>query len=105
MTKIKGVKIEESDKVNKKYKATIKKEFWNKEHPKDIVNNDKIIYFGAKGYQQYHDQFGIFSEYDHFDEKRRQNYKKRHGAVKRGDGTLAVDYKYSPAWFSYYYLW
>jgi len=102
---MRGVDIEPMENGNKKYKAIIDKKVWNKEHPNDKVDKDKVIYFGAKGYQQYEDKFGYYSDKNHYDEKRRQNYQNRHGKIKRKDGTLAYKYKYSPAWFSYNYLW
>jgi len=61
----------------------------------------KTVQFGAKGYQQYQDQtpLGLYSSEDHLDEKRRENYQARHGA--QGYQTR----EYSPAWFSWNYLW
>lgn len=68
-----------------------------------ILLNDKIKYvsFGDNRYQHYKDTTPdkFYSYLDHLDKKRRDNYRKRAGAK---------DYhlkKYSPAYFSYNYLW
>ena len=57
----------------------------------------KRIPFGQKGYEQFKDQLGHYSHLDHNDEKRRDNWIKRH---KRN-----LDYKFSSAWFSHQCLW
>ena len=46
-------------------------------------------------YQQFSDKIGLFSEYDHNDDKRRDNYYARHGKAT---------YE-SAKWFSHKYLW
>ena len=51
-------------------------------------------------YEQYKDSTGLklFSKYDHYDKKRRSNYKSRHnGFIKPG--------YYSPGYFAMRYLW
>jgi hypothetical protein len=71
----------------------------------------KNVHFGARGYQHYKDQVpkklggGKWSNKDHLDPKRRKNYRARHAGVINKDGKRAIDVKYSPAWFSYYFLW
>lgn len=64
------------------------------------------VQFGDKRYQQYRDQtpLKLYSSMDHNDEKRRENYRKRHEGCRKGSGRC-IDDKYSPAWFSYYFLW
>ena len=67
-----------------------------------IIQNKKTkekkrIPFGMKGFQQYEDKIGYYREFDHNDEKRRENWIKRH---KRN-----IDYKFSSAWFSNTFLW
>jgi hypothetical protein len=76
---------------NKKYKVTIY--FKN--------GTKKTIQFGDKRYQQYKDStpLKLYKTKDHKDKSRRENYRKRHGA--RGYQKK----KYSPAWFSWNYLW
>jgi hypothetical protein len=58
-----GYEIHVSDKYPKKYYALV---------------NGKKVYFGDSRYQQYEDKMGYYSHLDHHDEKRRENYKKRH---------------------------
>lgn len=81
---------------NKKYRA--------------ILKNGRTVEFGAKGYQHYKDQVpkslggGLYTAYDHLDEKRRQLYRIRHRAII-ARGQPAHKKKYSPAWFSWHLLW
>jgi len=69
------------------------------------------VSFGHKDYQHYKDSVpksmggGIWSKKDHKDPDRRASYRARHGALKCKNGTKCITVKYSPAWFSYYYLW
>ena len=64
-----------------------------------VVVNDKVIHFGDTRYQQYQDKtpLKLYSYLNHYDEKRRLNYKKRHGKTRFN--------KYTPSWFSDNYLW
>ena len=44
----------------------------------DVYQNEKYVCsFGQKGYQQYHDKFGYYSDLDHHDPQRRKAYKAR----------------------------
>jgi len=67
--------------------------------------------FGHRDYQQYRDAVpralggGQWSLADHLDSFRRADYRRRHGAQKCEDGTPCVERLYSPAWFSYHFLW
>jgi len=61
-----------------------------------VKYNDKWIHFGAKGYEDFT---------THKDEARRQNYRKRHGAIKKKDGSLAKDDKNSPSYWAWHLLW
>jgi hypothetical protein len=78
---------------------------------KAILPNGKSVMFGARDYQQYKDSVpeaqggGKWSHLDHKDEKRLKNYQARHGGVLTKEGKKAISVKYSPAWFSYYFLW
>jgi hypothetical protein len=64
------------------------------------------IYFGDKRYGHFKDRaLGLYRQQDHLDKARRIAYRKRHGAIRLADGRRAVDVKYSPAWFSWHYLW
>ena len=76
-----------------------------------ILPNGKRVHFGHKDYQHYKDSVPkslggkLWSKLDHNDKKRRDNYRKRHGGVLTKDGSKAYQRKYSPSWFSYYFLW
>lgn len=70
-----------------------------------ILPSGKRVHFGASDYEQYKDSVPknlggqLWSHKDHLDEKRRKSYRARHGA----QGYYKI--KYTPAWFSYYFLW
>lgn len=83
------IKFSRSDRKGKKYKAEV---------------YGKIVHFGALGYQQYHDKIGLYSSLDHNDIKRRKRYRDRHKKIMIGS-IPAYRIKYTPAWFSWYYLW
>ena len=76
---------------NKKYKVII-------HYPGD---RKKTVQFGDKRYQQYKDKtpLKLYSRKNHNDPERRAAYRKRHGAQGHHKK------KYSPAWFSWKYLW
>lgn len=63
------------------------------------------VSFGHQDYQQYRDSVppslggGLWSNKNHLDPARRTNYRRRHGA----QGYYRNPY--TPAWFSYYFLW
>lgn len=65
---------------------------------------DKWVHFGALGYAQYHDKIGYYSTLDHDDKARRKRYQDRHKKIMIGS-TPAYKVKYTPAWFSWHYLW
>lgn len=82
----------------------------NKKYKVKILNNDKIIktvQFGDIRYEQYKDvtPLKLYSNLNHLDNKRRLNYRKRHQKILLKDGTPSYKKKYTPAWFSYKYLW
>lgn len=61
-----NIKFSRSNRKGKKYKVTF------------IYNGEKHTkHFGAIGYEQYKDStgLGLYSEYDHFDTKRRKNFR------------------------------
>lgn len=100
-----------------KYKAYIPVEVYNKYRPDDIrvvhsnpnhKNNTIIVPFGDSDYEQYYDRLGEYSEMNHFDEKRRLKYQKRHSKIMMNvDGKSKKAYKipFTPAFFSWYILW
>lgn len=63
----------------------------------DAFVHGKKYSFGDNRYSQYFDSIGYYSDRDHLDEKRRENYISRH----RNDNLTEL----SPGYFSYHYLW
>ena len=86
-----------SNRRNKKYHAIVR------------LKNGEIlnVHFGDKRYQHYKDTtpLKLYSQLDHLDKARRVNYKKRHKKIKNKDNKPSYKVKYSPAWFSWNYLW
>lgn len=60
------------------------------------LDDEYLISFGDKRYQQYFDKLGLYRDLDHKDEKRKDNYYKRFGS-----DSLPGSAKY----FSHLYLW
>ena len=71
------------------------------------TRKEYIVPFGDNRYEHFRDTtgLGLYSKYDHNDKERRDRYRARHRAIKLKDGTPAYKKKYSPAWFSYNFLW
>lgn len=90
-----------------KYKALIPKDLWNKYRPeKPIKKGDfKTVKFGKSGYMHYKDLIGLWSDYDHNNEKRRELYRKRHEPIKLKDGRLSYQVPFTNEFFSYYLMW
>ena len=76
-----------------------------------IFPDGKKVHFGHKDYEHYKDTVpkrlggGLWSHKDHKDSERRKNYRKRHSARTCKNGKKCINVKYSPAWFSYNFLW
>lgn len=76
-----------------------------------ILPNGKKVSFGHRDYEHYKDSVpkslggGIWSHMNHLDKKRRDSYQRRHSALLCKNGVQCISIKYTPAWFSYYYLW
>lgn len=76
-----------------------------------IMSDGRKVHFGDNRYEHYKDSVpkdlggGIWSKLDHKDKERRKNYRSRHKNIICEDGRRCIDVKYSPAWFSYYFLW
>ena len=76
-----------------------------------LLPDGKKVRFGHKDYEQYKDSVpkamggGKWSHKDHGDRDRRENFLSRAAGQKCANGKRCIDIKYSPAWFSYYYLW
>jgi len=71
----------------------------------DAPGGVRRVKFGARAYEHYADQVppelggGRWAALDHGDPERRRRYRLRHGA--QGYQTR----RYSPAWFSWHFLW
>jgi len=76
-----------------------------------IMPNGKRVSFGDMRYQHFKDSVpralggGLWTHLNHGDAARRRNYRQRHGSLHCKDGRRCVSIQYSPAWFSYYFLW
>ena len=76
-----------------------------------ILPDGKKVRFGHKDYEQYKDSVpksmggGKWSHKDHNDSNRRSNFLSRSSGQLCNNGKRCIDVKFSPAWFSYYYLW
>ena len=81
-----------------------------KKYTANLPDGSKI-HFGDSRYEHYADKVpkarggGLWTNLDHKDKKRRANYRARHSKIKTKDGRLAIDVQYSPAFFSYHFLW
>jgi hypothetical protein len=84
------VRFEKSKAKNKKYAAILK----------DKEGKERRVNFGDIRYEHYKDStpLKLYSKLDHNDKERRRLYRARH------KGYLDKD-KYSPAYFSWFYLW
>ena len=65
------------------------------------------VKFGNKNYEHYEDSTPtkFWSHLNHGDKKRRSNYRTRHEAILNKKGEQVYKVEYTPAWFSYNYLW
>lgn len=77
----------------------------------DANTGEYVASFGGvrpdgRPYQQYKDQLGLYSHYDHGSTYRRRNYIKRHfpGARNKTEA-LEMAEPYTPAYWSLLYLW
>mgnify|MGYP001181122024 CR=1 FL=1 len=96
----KGTTFQVPSTGNKKYTAII-----------PLDGKMRRVSFGHKEYQHYKDSVPAslggqkWKHKNHMDAARRKNYRARHGALVCSNGVLCINIKYSPAWFSYYFLW
>jgi len=68
--------------------------------------DNKLIHFGDINAEHYFDKSGLLDKkLNHMDAKRRENYRKRHSAIKLKNGKLAISNPNQPAWHSYNILW
>ena len=84
------VRFEKSKTHKKKYDAVIKHK---------LTKKVSRVPFGSRGAEQYADTaLGLYAKFDHMDLKRKKNYRARHKVY------LKPGY-YSPAYFSWTFLW
>lgn len=89
------VGFRKSTKKNAKYDAILE----NKKNKKIVIVSFGAIKPNGEPYAQYKDrtQLKLYSKYDHLDEKRRDNYLKRH--------SKDINKPYSSSWLSQVFLW
>lgn len=63
----------------------------------DAFFNGKKVSFGNRNYQQFYDSIGFYKDLNHYDPKRRENYRKRHQGDRLSDFTSGA--------MSWIYLW
>lgn len=75
------------------------------------TSKKKTIQFGHRDYEHFKDSVpksmggGLWTDKNHGDLKRRKNYRTRHSKIMLLNGSLAYEKKFSPSWFSFYFLW
>lgn len=72
-----------------------------------VYYNNKWIHFGDIRYEHYKDitPLKLYSNLNHYDEKRRKNYLTRSIGIKDKQGNLTYNNKNSPNYYSIKYLW
>lgn len=67
----------------------------------------KTLQFGHKNYEHYKDTtpLKLYSNKDHLDKKRQENYKKRHSKILTKNGLPAYKDPLQPSYYSYNFLW
>ena len=76
-----------------------------------IMPDGRKVSFGHIAYEHYKDRVPIrlggkiWSHRDHGDKERMKRYHKRHSKQMCKDGRYCYKIKYTPSWFSYYFLW
>lgn len=76
-----------------------------------IMPDGAKVHFGDTRYEQFEDRVPralggkLWSNKNHLDLERRDLYRRRHANIKNKDGKRSIDVLYSPAWFSYHFLW
>ena len=76
-----------------------------------VLPGGERVGFGHRDYEQYRDAVpkgqggGRWAQKNHGDLARRASYRARHGGLRCASGERCVDRRFSPAWFSYHFLW
>ena len=87
-------------KKNKPIKSTRK----NKKYMV-LNNNNNIVHFGDKRYEQFRDDIGLYKNLNHNDKERQKNYCKRSSAIRDGKGKLTKNDIDSANYWSMKLLW
>jgi hypothetical protein len=77
--------------------STIKNKKYDVYYENPTTGNINKISFGDNRYEQYKDRIGYYSDLNHLDKNRRENYRARH----KND----LLNNYSAGYFSWNYLW
>lgn len=67
--------------------------------------NKKLIHFGDRNMQHYHDKIGHYNKLDHNDKERRKNYLARAKGITDKNGNLTWKDKNTANWWSVHKLW
>ena len=65
----------------------------------------KTIHFGDSSMGHFKDKTGIWKSKDTNDPEKRKSYRARHGAIKKKDGSKAINDPTSAAYHAYRVLW
>ena len=84
-----GFTFTKSKRKNKKYDVY---------HDDVYLTSFGAIHPNGEPYEQYEDKIGEYSRWNHFDDRRRANYRKRHKHTN-------INSISSPAFWSWRYLW
>lgn len=79
----------------------------NKKYSVYVIKNKKpkLIHFGDRSMQQYHDKLGHWVSKDHLDPERRRRYLARAKGIKNKSGKLTWKDINSANYYSVKYLW
>jgi hypothetical protein len=79
----------------------------NRKNKKYMVLNDnnKIVHFGDKRYEQFKDNVGLYKKLNHNDKKRQKNYCKRSAFIRDKNGNLTKNNIDSANYWSRKLLW
>ena len=95
--------------MNVEEKEIKKSTFKNKKYMIKICDGTlcKTVHFGDMRYDQYRDStpLQLYSDLDHLDEKRKENYLKRARGIKDKNGNLTYLDPFSSNYYSIKYLW
>lgn len=70
-----------------------------------LNNNNNIVHFGDKRYEQFRDDIGLYKNLNHNDKERQKNYCKRSSGIRDGQGKLTKNNIDSPNHWSMKLLW